>query len=93
MGSDPGRALIRIACLAALGAAFVAAAPSLAQRTEYPSSPVRIIVGFPPGGAVDLIARAVGQQLQGTLGQPVIIDNRPGAGTNIAMKALIDSKK
>ena len=56
-----------------------------------PGRPIKVIVGFAPGGAVDLIARAVAQQLQGTLGQPLIVDNRPGAGTNIAMKALIDS--
>jgi tripartite-type tricarboxylate transporter receptor subunit TctC len=65
--------------------------PSLARAQALPSRPIKVIVGFAPGGAVDLIARAVAQQLQGTLGQPVIVDNRPGAGTNIAMKALIDS--
>lgn len=57
----------------------------------YPSRPIRIIVGYTAGGAVDIIARALGQSLQGALGQPVVIDNRPGAGTNIAMRALIDS--
>ena len=62
---------------------------SLAQA--WPSRPVKIIVGYSPGGAVDVVARAIAQQLQGALGQPFIVDNKPGAGTNIAMRALIDS--
>lgn len=57
----------------------------------FPSKPVRIIVGYTAGGAVDLIARALGQQLQASLGQPVVIDNRPGAGTNIATRLLADA--
>ena len=57
----------------------------------YPAKPIKLIVGFAPGGAVDIIARAVGQQISMQLGQPVVVDNRPGAGTNIAMRALIDS--
>ncbi len=57
----------------------------------YPSRPIRIIVGYSAGGAVDIIARAIAQQLQGGLGQAVIVDNKPGGGTNIANRALIDS--
>ena len=57
----------------------------------FPSKPLRLLVGYSPGGAVDVIARAVGQQVGAGLGQPVIVDNKPGAGTNIAMRALIDS--
>ena len=53
--------------------------------------PVRLFVGYSAGGAVDIVARAIGQQMQATLGQPVIVENKPGAGTNIAIKALIDS--
>jgi tripartite-type tricarboxylate transporter receptor subunit TctC len=52
---------------------------------------VKVIVGYSPGGAVDIIARALAQQLQAALGQPFIVDNKPGAGTNIAVRALIDS--
>jgi tripartite-type tricarboxylate transporter receptor subunit TctC len=62
-----------------------------ASAQAFPAKPLRMIVGYTAGGAVDLIARALGQQLQASLGQPVVIDNRPGAGTNVATKALIDS--
>ena len=74
---------------AAAGTLLAAARPALAQA--FPGKPIKLIVGFAPGGAVDIIARAVGQQIGATLGQPVVVDNRPGAGTNIAMRALIDS--
>ena len=75
--------------LASLAAGPLAAAGVAAQA--FPSRPIRLIVGYTAGGAVDLIARALGQQLQATLGQPVVIDNRPGAGTNVAIKLLVDS--
>jgi hypothetical protein len=61
-----------------------------ARAQGFPSRPVRLLVGYSPGGAVDLIARAVAQPLGSALGQPVVVDNKPGAGTNIAMRALID---
>lgn len=65
---------------------------SLAARAQaFPSRPLKLIVGYSPGGAVDVIARAVGQQLGTALGQPVVVENKPGAGTNVAMRALIDS--
>ncbi len=79
--------------LRALGAAALAPglmSPAPAQST-WPGRPVKLIVGYSPGGAVDIIARAIAQQLQAALGQPFIVDNKPGAGTNIAMRALIDS--
>ena len=61
------------------------------QAQTFPSKPIKLIVGFAPGGAVDIIARAVAQQITGTLGQTVVVENKPGAGTNIAMRQLIDS--
>ena len=67
------------------------AAAGAARAQAWPSRPIRILVGYSPGGAVDVVARAIGQQLGAALGQPVIIENKPGGGTNIAMRALIDS--
>jgi tripartite-type tricarboxylate transporter receptor subunit TctC len=58
-------------------------APAVAQN-----GPIKILVGLPPGGAVDIGARIVGEKLQGSLGQPVVVENRPGASTRIAVQAL-----
>jgi len=75
----------------ALGVLLALAGLGAAQAQIFPSRPIRVIVGYSPGGAVDIIARTVAQQLQASLGQPVIVENKPGAGTNIANRALIDS--
>ena len=85
----PLMALMVAASVALL--AVAGAAHAQTQTQTFPAKPIRLIVGFAPGGAVDIIARAVGQQIGTLLGQPVIVENRPGAGTNIAMRALIDS--
>ena len=58
---------------------------------DYPNKPIKVLVGYAPGGAVDLVARTLGQSLSASMGQPFIIENKPGAGTNIAVKQLIDS--
>ena len=58
---------------------------------DYPNKPIKVLVGYAPGGAVDLVARTLGQSLSTSMGQPVVIENKPGAGTNIAVKQLIDS--
>jgi tripartite-type tricarboxylate transporter receptor subunit TctC len=62
-----------------------------ASAQTYPTKPVKIVVGYAAGGAVDLVARSVGQSLQASLGQAFIIENKPGAGTNIAVKQVIDA--
>ena len=74
-------ALLLVPCLAA-GAA-------LAQA--YPSKPLRMVVPFPPGGSADILGRSVGQKLGERLGQPVVIDNRPGAGASIGAKAVAEA--
>ena len=73
--------------LSALSAAF-AAAPRFAFAESYPSHPVRIIVGFPPGGPTDIYARLIGEWLTSRLGQPFVTENRPGAGSTIALEAV-----
>ena len=73
----------------AAGAAALPAVSRIARAQAYPSRPVRIIVGFPPGGPSDLLARLMGQWLSDRLGQPFIIESRPGASGNIAAEAVI----
>src|SRR5258707_8821208 len=73
----------------ALGAAALPAVWRVAWAQTYPSRPVRIVVGFPPGGGADITARLIGQWLWERLGQPFIIDTRPGAGSNIATEAVV----
>lgn len=69
-------------------AAAVPALPRLAAALDYPSRPVRIVVGFPPGSTSDLVARLMGHWLSERLGQPFVIENRPGASGNIATEAV-----
>ena len=76
--------LLRGMIAGALLAAGAMPALGAEPPTQYPTRPVRFILGFPPGGASDAVARILAQPLQGRLGQQVIIDNRPGAGGNIA---------
>ena len=73
----------------AAGAAALPALSRNARAQAYPSRPVRIVVGFPPGGSVDITARLIGQWLSERLGQPFVIENRPGAGTNIGTEAVV----
>ena len=75
----------------AAGGAALPAFSRIARAQAYPSRPVRWIVGFPPGGGADTVTRIVGQPLSERLGQQVIIENRPGASTNIAAQAVINS--
>jgi len=73
----------------AAGAAALPAVSRIASAQTYPTQPVRIIVGFAAGGATDIIARLTGQWLSERLGQPFVIENRPGAGSNLATEAVV----
>jgi tripartite-type tricarboxylate transporter receptor subunit TctC len=81
----PRRQFLRLAA----GAAALSAVSRIAWAQTYPTRPVRIVVGFAPGGGADITARLIGQWLSERLGQPFIIDNRPGAGSNIATEAVV----
>jgi tripartite-type tricarboxylate transporter receptor subunit TctC len=73
----------------AAGAAALPVISRVARAQAYPTRPVRLIVGFAPGGTADIIARLIGQWLSERLGQQFVIENRPGAGTNIATEAVV----
>src|SRR5215470_6777598 len=73
----------------AAGAATLPAISRIARAQAYPTRPVRVIVGFAPGQAIDIVTRIIGQWLSERLGQQFIIENRPGAGGNIATEAVV----
>jgi len=73
----------------AAGAAALPAVARIAWAQTYPSRPVRLIVGFPAGGGADTFARLIAKWLSERLAQPFIVENRPGAGTNIAIEAVV----
>ena len=83
----PRRKFLRMAAAAAIAPAL----PSAAWAQTYPARPVRLIVPFAPGGGSDIFARLIGQWLSERLGQPFIIDNRPGAGSNIGTEAVVNA--
>src|SRR5262245_2469667 len=75
----------------AAGAAALPAVSRFAWAQTYPSRPVRLVVGAPAGGGFDIVARLMGQWLSERLGQPFVIENRPGAASNIATEAVVRS--
>jgi len=81
----PRRQFFRVAA----GAAVLSAISRIASAQSYPSRPVHIVVGFAPGGGIDVIARLIGSSMSNRLGQQFVIENRPGAATNIATEAVV----
>jgi tripartite-type tricarboxylate transporter receptor subunit TctC len=84
------RTMARAAALCTAALLGLGAAPA-ALAQAYPAKTLRILVGFAPGGAMDIVARTVGQKMAPSLGQAVVIENKPGAASNIAIRQLIES--
>ena len=82
------RAFLRLTA----GAAGFALAPGLAQAQTYPAKPVRLMVGFAAGSSSDILMRLIGQRLADRLGQPFIVENRGGAGGNLATEVVVRSE-
>jgi tripartite-type tricarboxylate transporter receptor subunit TctC len=83
----PRRAFLQLAA----GAAVLPAAPRIANAQTYPTRSVRLIVGFSPGGGADIMARVTGQWLSERLGRSFIVENRTGAGTNLATEVVVNA--
>ncbi len=84
--------LIRIfSCVAALAIGVAASAASAQGPSQYPDKPIRFLVGFPPGGSTDIIARLIAPELSSRLGQPVVLDNRSGAGGVLGVDTIAKS--
>ena len=76
-------------CLKTLGMLAMALTFTVsAQAQNWPSKPIRMVIAFPPGGPTDIVSRVIAQQLSQQLGQSVIVDNKPGAGGNIAAELV-----
>ena len=84
--------LLRLPLMFRLTAAIaLLACAGLAQAQAYPSRPIRLVVGFAPGGAADFVARTLGEPLGRGLGQPIVVENKPGAGSSIAAESVARS--
>lgn len=84
--------LIALGLSAFAASTLTSVAPALADASNYPNRPVRWVVGYPPGGATDILARLIGQRLSEKLGQQFIIENKPGAGNNIGTEAVVNAE-
>src|SRR5260370_37517027 len=96
-GSDPGHIgrnymISRRTMLGLIGTGVSTLAIGRAFAAEYPARPVRFLVGYPPGGATDIIARLIGQRLSEKLGQQFVTENKPGAGNNISTDAAVNAE-
>jgi len=80
----------RLLCLAAAASALPIL-PRIAAAQAYPTRPLRLVIGYPPGGSADITARLIGHWLSELPGQPVVIESRPGAGTNIATETVVNA--
>lgn len=90
MTFTPSSSRLRRTVLSALALSAIAALPTatLAQSTDWPTKPVRLVVGYPPGGSGDFITRVAADELSKEIGVPVLVENRPGAGGTIANEAV-----
>src|SRR5688572_24093769 len=81
---------MRVKSFSVLAALVLVPLLALAQE-PFPSKPIRIVVNFPPGGSVDMMGRSIAQKLSESIGQPVVVENRAGAGGNIGAEAVAKS--
>lgn len=88
LASEPRRRALHAGAAWAFALAALAVAPAVPAQ-DWPAKPIRLVVGFPPGGTTDVMARVIAQPLQKALGQTVIVDNKPGASSNLAAAEVI----
>lgn len=91
MTTTPTYRMTHRAALTVLGAVLVVLPAAAEAQANYPNKPIRLVIGFPAGGGADNTARLYGDALSRELGQPVVVDNRPGAGTTIAAEYVAKS--